>query len=215
MNPLRYGPRALLVECESPDQVAAFHAELLRRRTAGSLPPVEDLVPAELTVLIDGLDDPAAFAADLGNWDLGGDSQVQQGERAATPAPDPLVIPVVYDGPDLDHVAELWQTSPAEVVTIHSGFEYLVAFCGFAPGFAYLTGLPQQYQLPRRNTPRTAVPTGSVAVAGPYTGIYPRPSPGGWHLLGRTDAPLWDLGRPDPALLVPGTRVRFEARATQ
>jgi KipI family sensor histidine kinase inhibitor len=215
---LRYGSRALLVECTDPDQVAVLHAELRRRREDGSLQPFDDLVPAELTVLIDGLDKPAALAAEIDTWDLSQNPppmpsdlhrSAASGSVSATPS---VVIPVCYDGPDLDYVAEQWQVSAAEAISLHSGFEYFVAFCGFAPGFAYLTGLPQQYQLPRRSTPRTAVPTGSVAVAGPYTGVYPRTSPGGWHLLGRTDAPLWDLDRPDPALLVPGTRVRFEAQ---
>ncbi|HEV2636129.1 MAG TPA: allophanate hydrolase subunit 1 [Actinocrinis sp.] len=208
MRPLLYGDRALLIECVDPEQVAALHAEIRRRRAAGLLLRFDDLVPAELTLLIDGLDDPAAFAADLAEWELEPVSPVQQGNPPAAV----LSVPVVYDGADLEYVADLWQISPAEAISVHSGFEYLVAFCGFAPGFAYLTGLPQQYQLPRRTTPRTAVPAGSVAVAGPYTGVYPQPSPGGWHLLGRTDAPLWDLGRPEPALLAPGTRVRFQVR---
>lgn len=204
MRVLRYGSRALLVECADSDHVAALHAELRRRRDSGSVQHFDDVVPAELTVLIDGMDDPAALAAQIESWDLSG---VSPGAGSAAPS---VVIPVVYDGPDLDYVADQWKVSAAEAIRIHAGVEYLVAFCGFAPGFAYLTGLPQQYRLPRRSTPRTAVPTGSVAVAGPYTGIYPRTSPGGWHLLGRTDAPLWDIDRPDPALLVPGTRVRFE-----
>lgn len=230
MKALRYGPRALLIECADPDEVAALHAELRRRREARTLPPFDDLVPAEQTVLIDGLADPAALAAQLVDWDLAAASRDRDRDRdqdrdwnrdrdqSGDPradtitVPDTVTVPVVYDGPDLEYVADLWQLSPAEAVAVHSGLEYLVAFCGFAPGFAYLTGLPQQYHLPRRSTPRTTVPAGSVAVAGPYTGVYPRPSPGGWHLLGRTDAPLWDLARPDPALLTPGTRVRFEAR---
>jgi KipI family sensor histidine kinase inhibitor len=200
---LRYGSRALLVECADPGEVAALHADLLRRRAAGVLPPCDDLVPAELTVLIDGLDDPDALAAQIAGWSP---APVPAGVGALTR------IPVDYDGADLAQVAEAWQLSVAEAVDLHSGFEYRVAFCGFAPGFAYLTGLPERYRLPRRSTPRTSVPAGSVAVAGPYTGVYPHSSPGGWHLLGTTDAPLWDLGRPEPALLVPGTRVRFEAR---
>jgi KipI family sensor histidine kinase inhibitor len=202
---LRYGSRALLVECADPAQVAALHADLLRRRAAGILPPCDDLVPAELTVLIDGLADPDALARDLADW---------------SPAPAPpgtaalTRIPVDYDGADLAQVAESWQMSVAEAVDLHAQGEYQVAFCGFVPGFAYLTGLPQRYWLPRRATPRTSVPTGSVAVAGPYTGVYPRSSPGGWHLIGTTDAPLWDLARPEPALLGPGARVRFEARGS-
>ncbi|MDH6710251.1 KipI family sensor histidine kinase inhibitor [Kitasatospora sp. MAA19] len=94
---------------------------------------------------------------------------------------------------------------------IHTGPEYVVAFCGFAPGFGYLTGLPPAYEVPRRATPRSSVPAGSVALAGRYTGVYPRSSPGGWQLLGRTGLALWDTGRDPAALLAPGVRVRFTA----
>lgn len=99
--------------------------------------------------------------------------------------------------------------APGEVGRIHAAAGYRVAFCGFAPGFGYLTGLPERYAVPRRATPRTAVPAGSVALAGPYTGVYPRSSPGGWRLVGTTDAVLWDPEREPPALLSPGLRVRF------
>jgi KipI family sensor histidine kinase inhibitor len=118
-------------------------------------------------------------------------------------------IPVTYDGEDLGEVAALTGLSEAEVVARHQGASYRVAFCGFSPGFAYLTGLPRELHVPRRETPRTVVPAGSVAVAGDYASVYPRASPGGWRLLGRTDVPLWDLDRDPPALLRPGTRVRF------
>jgi biotin-dependent carboxylase-like uncharacterized protein len=118
-------------------------------------------------------------------------------------------LPVHYDGPDLDEVADAWGVRREEVAEIHSAHEYRVAFCGFSPGFAYLTGLPERYHLPRRPTPRPSVPPGYVAVAGPYTGIYPTGSPGGWNLIGATGARLWDLERDEPALLVPGSTVRF------
>lgn len=201
MRVLRYGAHALLVECADAETVAALYAELCRRRAEGSLPPVDDLVPAERTLLIDGLEHPRELAALLAGW--------RPGPGAQAP-PDRLVrIPVRYDGADLAEVGAAWELPASRVGAVHSGFEYRVAFCGFAPGFAYLSGLPERYRLPRRPTPRPSVPPGSVAVAGPYTGVYPRSSPGGWHLIGTTDAPLWDLSREQPALLTPGTSVRF------
>jgi KipI family sensor histidine kinase inhibitor len=110
-------------------------------------------------------------------------------------------------------VAEQWGVRPEEVADIHSGIEYEAAFCGFSPGFAYLEGLPEQYQVPRRESPRTTVPAGSVAIAGPYTGVYPRTSPGGWQLIATMTNPgrLWNEHREPAALLVPGTKVRFAA----
>ena len=116
------------------------------------------------------------------------------------------------DGPDLDDVAERHDLTPAEVVALHTGALYRVFMLGFAPGFAYLGPLPPQLVTPRRPTPRPRVPPGSVAIAGSQTGIYPLATPGGWHLLGRTDAPLWDPQRDPPALLRPGQFVRFVAR---
>jgi KipI family sensor histidine kinase inhibitor len=136
----------------------------------------------------------------------------------------PIVeIHCTYDGPDLASVAAHWHVPEAEVVRLHASIVHQVAFCGFVPGFAYMTGIGADRSVPRRPSPRATVPGGSVALAGPYTGIYPRPSPGGWNLIGRTDAVLWDPGRAwpatvragdpgaagGPALLSPGTRVRF------
>lgn len=203
MRTLPVGDRALLVELASGEDAEALHAELLRRRAAGSLPPVREIVPAARTVLLDGLDDPARLAALLPGWEV------------APPRADAgaaVEIPVRYDGPDLAEVAAVWGVSPEAAVRIHSAAEFRVAFCGFAPGFGYLTGLPERYGVPRRATPRTAVPAGSVALAGPYTGVYPRSSPGGWQLVGTTDAVLWDPDREPAALLSPGTRVRFVPR---
>ncbi|MGH6654712.1 MAG: 5-oxoprolinase subunit B family protein [Actinocrinis sp.] len=207
MKILPYGHHAMLVECADLAEVAALHAELLRRRAEGTLPPVHDIVPAERTVLIDGLADQVAISAlvaALPTWLPAPDAS------SAADGSQPVVeIAVRYDAPDLAEVAAAWGVSAPEVASIHSGCEYRVAFCGFTPGFAYLTGLPERYHLPRRATPRASVPPGSVAVAGPYTGVYPRESPGGWHLIGTTDADLWDLDRAEPALLTPGTSVRF------
>ena len=210
LNILRYGAHALLVECADLTEMAALHAELLRRRSAGELPPVDDIVPAERTILIDGLQNPAALAATLPTWPLHPDMRTPTPSSTAHPIEShPIEIPVHYTAPDLPEVAAAWEVAPADVAAIHSAHEYRVAFCGFMPGFAYLTGLPERFHLPRRPTPRASVPPGSVAVAGPYTGVYPRSSPGGWHLIGTTDADLWDLERDEPALLTPGSTVRF------
>jgi KipI family sensor histidine kinase inhibitor len=99
--------------------------------------------------------------------------------------------------------------TPEEVVALHTGTEFVVAFNGFAPGFAYCTGLAEERAVPRLERPRSRVPAGSVGLAGPYTGVYPTASPGGWRLIGRTDLTLWDVERDPPATLPPGTRVRF------
>ncbi|MFJ6726995.1 allophanate hydrolase subunit 1 [Streptomyces sp. NPDC091281] len=199
MRALPVGTDALLVEVASGAEVQALHAELLRRRADGSL-TVREIVPAARTVLLDGLRDPARWAAELSAADV---------PPAPPPTGDVVELPVRYDGPDLAAVAAHWGVPEREVARVHAGTEFRVAFCGFAPGFAYLTGLPARYDVPRRATPRTAVPAGSVALAGPYTGVYPRASPGGWQLIGTTPAVLWDPTRARAALLTPGTRVRF------
>ncbi|MFI6684321.1 5-oxoprolinase subunit PxpB [Streptomyces sp. NPDC050485] len=206
LRTLPVGDNALLVELDSGEAAEALHAELLRRRAAGTLPPVREIVPAARTVLLDGVPDPQSLAALLTTWAI---PPLEAG------AHETVEIAVRYDGPDLAEVAALWQVSREEAVRIHSSAEFRVAFCGFAPGFGYLTGLPERYAVPRRATPRTSVPAGSVALAGPYTGVYPRSSPGGWQLIGSTDAALWDPHREPAALLSPGTRVRFVERAAR
>jgi KipI family sensor histidine kinase inhibitor len=118
-------------------------------------------------------------------------------------------IEVVYDGPDLDEVGTLTGLGADGVVAAHTGTPWRVAFGGFAPGFAYLAGGDPRLEVTRRSKPRTSVPAGSVGLAGEFSGIYPRSSPGGWQLIGRTDAVLWDLDR--GALLQPGSTVRFTA----
>ncbi|MFE3634057.1 allophanate hydrolase subunit 1 [Streptomyces sp. NPDC059168] len=193
------GEDALLVEVASGAQARALHAELLRRRAEGSL-TVREIVPAARTVLLDGLADPAGLASELASCEA---------PATAPSAGEPVELPVRYDGPDLADVAAHWGVPVSEAVRIHANTEFTVAFCGFAPGFGYLTGLPARYGVPRRASPRTAVPAGAVALAGPYTGVYPRSSPGGWQLIGTTDAVLWDHARVPAALLSPGTRVRF------
>jgi len=194
------GADALLLEVDDP---AAWFAELWRRREAGELAAVE-IVPGAKTVLLDGLADAAVAAEAIRGW-------------APSPTPEstsgPVVqIPVRYDGQDLPAVAHLWGTDLHGVVARLSGTELRAAFCGFTPGFAYLTGLPAELAVPRLETPRPRVPAGSVALADMYAGIYPSASPGGWRLVGRTDVGLFDPDRDPPALLTPGTRVRFVER---
>lgn len=200
MRLLPVGQDSLLVDLDGPDEAQAWHAELLRRIGAGALAPVREIVPGEKTVLLYGVRDVPRFQAELLRWSA---------PPSATDSGELVEIPVRYDGADLGAVAELWGMSEDEVVRVHSGTEHRVAFSGFAPGFAYMTGLGEPYGVPRRAEPRTSVPAGSVALAGHYTGIYPRSSPGGWQLIGRTSVTLWDLDRQPAALLVPGTRVRY------
>jgi KipI family sensor histidine kinase inhibitor len=139
----------------------------------------------------------------------------QLGERittAAIPTTRPTMeIPVRYDGADLHHVAQQCGLRTNDVIALHSDAQYVVEFCGFSPGFAYLAGLPSALYMARRSIPRPRVPSGSVAIATTYSAVYPRESPGGWHLIGTTDFELWNIARTHPATLTPGTLVRFVA----
>jgi KipI family sensor histidine kinase inhibitor len=195
---LPYGDRALLVEVDGLDAVDAIRRAL----EAAPLPGQCEVVPAARTVLV-VLDRPPT---DLDTAALRRLPVTDAGPAEAAPL---VTVPVVFDGPDLADVARFSGGSVPDVVAALSGVDFTVAFSGFAPGFGYLTGLPEELHVPRRGTPRTRVPAGSVALAGPYAGIYPRSSPGGWQLVGRTDAVLFDVDRDPPALLVPGARVRF------
>lgn len=144
---------------------------------------------------------------------LGREDGVDERDTAGTDAGEARVvtIPVVYDGPDLEEVASLTGLSATDVVAAHTGTTWRVAFGGFAPGFAYLAGGDPRLDVPRRSEPRPKVPVGAVGLAGAFSGIYPRASPGGWQLIGRTEETLWDEQRDPPALLRPGWSVRFEA----
>jgi len=193
------GDAAVLVELADLDEVLALHAAL-------GTPPdgVLDVVPAARTVLVSF--DPAAVPAD-------GVLRWVQGARpvpGARPRAGELTVPVVYDGEDLADVATALGCSPAEVVARHTGTVWTVAFCGFAPGFGYATAADGDWGIPRRSTPRTRVPAGSVALAGEFSSVYPRESPGGWQLVGRTDLAMFDVDRDPAALLRPGVRVRFQ-----
>jgi KipI family sensor histidine kinase inhibitor len=200
MNVLPFGDRAFLVEAEDIDTVLGLYTTLSETRPDGII----ELVPAALTLLV-RFDPRQVDAAMLA-------------ERLARTRPSPVdarggelvTIPVTYDGEDLADAGERTGLGVEGVIAAHTAAEYTVAFGGFMPGFGYLTGLDPRLHLPRLDTSRTRVPTGAVAIAGEYAGIYPRSSPGGWRLLGHTEVVLWDPERPEPALLRPGVRVRFE-----
>ena len=197
---LEYGRDALLVECADGAEARALQATLAGRTD----PEIDELVPGARTVLITLSDRPRRELIDF----------LVRGplDRAEVLDSGPVItIGVHYDGDDLDRVAELTGLGPDEVIMTHTGQLWTVAFCGFAPGFGYLVGEHDRLTVPRRPEPRTRVPAGSVALADTYCGIYPRPTPGGWQLIGRTDATIWNLDHDPPALLRPGTRVRFEA----
>jgi len=192
------GDAALLVE--AGDAALGVYAALLDRPLAG----VSDLVPAARTVLVRFA--PTEVCAES----LAAELAAVRPVSVAAGSGELVEVPVHYDGADLAEVGRLTGLGESGVVEAHAAARYVVAFSGFAPGFGYLTGLDPRLRLPRRGTPRVRVPAGAVGVAGEFTGVYPRSSPGGWHLLGRTSVPLWDAGRTPPALLRPGTRVRFE-----
>jgi KipI family sensor histidine kinase inhibitor len=183
------GDHGALVECD--DNAAALRLVASLRAGGGFV----DVVPGHRTVLV--------------TWE-GERPPLELEESAVESPPGKLVeVPVRYDGPDLEEVARL--TGVDDVVALHTAAEYTVAFIGFTPGFGYLLGGDDRLAVPRLDTPRERVPAGSVAIAGPYSAVYPRASPGGWRLLGTTELVLFDPASARPALLEPGDRVRFGA----
>lgn len=187
-----------MFEVASTGEASALADHLRRAAMAG----VSEIVPAARTVLVECADDSTRLAISR----LAPTLDLQH----APPVDGAVVdVPTVYDGLDLVEVAARTGMSIADVIELHSGGDYRAAFCGFAPGFTYLSGLPAVLHLPRREDPRPRVPSGSVAIAAEFTGIYPTASPGGWHLLGHTETAMWDPGRERPAHIAPGDRVRF------
>lgn len=200
-----YGDQALILQCDSTAAVLAW-TESLR---AARLPGVVDIVPASVTVLVK-LDGPRFQG--VTRQRIRRLQVVAGGTHADRSDPaDDIVIDVVYDGPDLAHVASHTGLSPAQVINAHTATRWRVGFGGFAPGFAYLIGGDERLRVPRRSEPRTSVPAGAVGLAGEFSAVYPRRSPGGWQIIGHTDAVLWDIDRSDPALLTQGRWVRFRA----
>ncbi|WP_150252186.1 5-oxoprolinase subunit B family protein [Nocardiopsis deserti] len=199
MRVLTCADTGVLVEVADLAEVIALRAALRAR----PVPGVTDVVPAARTLLlrIGPGTDPCGVAAAVTGLPLATGTGPESG--------DTVTIPVFYDGEDLDDVAELTGLTRRGVVEAHTSATWTVAFCGFAPGFGYMVGDDPRLHVPRRGEARTRVPAGSVALAGEFTGVYPRSSPGGWQLLGRTEAPIWDLDREPPGLLRPGVRVRF------
>jgi 5-oxoprolinase (ATP-hydrolysing) subunit B len=201
-----FGEAALLVELPSLAAVHALTASLDARPIAGIL----EAVPGLETLLVEldpaGDADPTAIARELeARASAIGDTPTVGGRHRA--------IPVVYGGefgPDLEEVARLTGLEPSDVTRRHAATEFSVEVLGFAPGWAYLGGLPAELEVPRLATPRTTTPPGSVAIAGPQTGIYPAALPGGWRVIGRTPITLFDPMRDPPAYFAPGDRVRFE-----
>lgn len=199
---LPFGDRALLVELDSLPEVLALYPAVNASRPPG----VTDVVPAARSILV-RLDASALSLREAKAW-LG-----RVNPRAAPSADeaDEVTLDVDYSGPDLGEVARLLGRGPADVVALHTRTVWRVAFSGFSPGFAYLACDHDRLTVPRLATPRPEVPAGSVGLAGEFSGVYPRASPGGWRLIGRTDAVLWDAGAEAPALLTPGRIVRFRS----
>jgi KipI family sensor histidine kinase inhibitor len=200
---LDYGDQALMLQCGSTADVLAWAAAL----GAAALPGVVDIVPAARTVLVklDGPRYQGVTRQRLRKLKVAPDA-VAPADRSAD-----VVIDVVYDGPDLAEVSGSTGLTTAQVISAHTDTLWRVGFSGFAPGFAYLVDGDPRLRVPRHSDPRTSVPAGSVALAGEFSAIYPRQSPGGWQLIGHTDAVLWDIERPDPALLTQGMWVQFRA----
>lgn len=199
MRILPSGSTALLVELDDLDEVLGLYAALADDPPQG----VVDLVPAARTVLV--VTDPSATTLAAA-----ADAVRRAGTLSDRHEVGELVeIPVAYDGEDLGDAAGLLDCDPAELVRRHTAAEWTVAFCGFMPGFGYLTSKEWAADMPRRSSPRKKVPPGSVGLAGEFSGVYPRESPGGWQLIGRTELAVFDLSREPAALLRPGVRVRF------
>jgi KipI family sensor histidine kinase inhibitor len=203
---LTCGEHAVLVEVGGLDQVLAFAHAVREAVAAGEtgFTSVVDVVPAAATVLV-VVDEHAPVAPlrqALAALPLLAPSEVPGSGQV-------IEIPVHYDGQDLAEVAQITGLTVSEVIAAHTGSDWRVAFCGFAPGFAYLSWGDPRLGVPRRREPRTSVPAGSVGLAGEFSAVYPRSSPGGWQLIGHTDAVVFDEAREPPALLQPGAAVRF------
>jgi KipI family sensor histidine kinase inhibitor len=194
----RCGDHAVLMELDRLEEVVALYDAL----AADTPPGIVDLVPATRTLLV-RFEPPMSRAA-VESAVLA--VRLAEGRRTTT---DEVVFPVVYDGDDLAAVPALTGLTEREVVAAHTQTSWTVAFCGFAPGFGYMIGGDPRLAVPRRPESRVRVPAGAVALAGEFSGVYPRESPGGWQLIGRTETVVWDIAADPPALLRPGVQVWF------
>ncbi|MFC6011623.1 5-oxoprolinase subunit B family protein [Nocardia lasii] len=206
------GDRAMLITLDDSRPVQRLASALRVHAIAG----VEDVLPAAETVLVTmhsvtyGTQVRRELVALLDRLD----QELPGPDVSRGTVPDPeavLEIPVRYDGADLPAVAELLGLTVAEVIAAHTGTVWQCAFVGFAPGFGYLTSPDGRLTVPRRAVARTAIPAGSVALAGGYSAVYPRGTPGGWQLIGSTDLRMWVVDRDPPALVRAGSAIRFVA----
>ncbi len=197
-----YGDDALLIDQLGVGDAAAFRSTLLQECARRGL-AVGDVVPAAASLVV------TCHATIRDELHRVVQAVLDEHVTPSRVAGDVVHIAVRYDGDDLAEVAAATSLTIADVIRLHSSADYQVEFCGFVPGFAYLRGLATELHLPRRSSPRVRVPAGAVAIASHYSAVYPRESPGGWHLLGTTSLTMWDALRTPPALLQPGARVRF------
>lgn len=204
LDVLPCGDSAFLVELPGLAAVVDYYRGLTSAFGDATLPSgIIDVVPAARTVLVT-FDPGTIRPSDVRNW-----LESAEPASAVVGSGREVMIEVSYGGPDLAETAQFLGLGEADVVRLHTESEWTAAFTGFSPGFAYLVTTHERLRVPRRNTPRTAVPAGSVGLAGEFSGIYPRSSPGGWQLIGTTTAVLWDAAKAEPAMIRPGDLVRF------
>lgn len=205
------GDRALLLDPGEPSRLPALVDLLTRHPPEG----IEDMIPAARTVLVTLTADADRHRVGIELLRLGAAIPTAPKAESGTEPPATVTIPVHYDGADLHDVADLLGCTVDEVIAAHTSRLWRCTFLGFAPGFGYLEPDRPGPSVPRRAQSRKMIPSGAVALAGCYSAVYPRRSPGGWQLIGTTDTAMWDLDRAEPSLLRPGTVVRFVDRDRQ
>lgn len=205
MRFLPVNPNTMLVELDDLAQTLALFDALRSNPVAG----IAEIIPAARTLMIRtdyGVNADASIAGKIQNFSF------SLGTIQEHNTTTPIEIPVSYNGDDLDDVANIMEMDRQTLIDAHQAAIWQVAFCGFAPGFAYLISNDERFDVPRRQTPRTRIPSGSLALGGRFCGIYPQETPGGWQIIGHSDMPMWDIERQPPALMRPCTRCRFVER---